>query len=63
MNTLYLLHKIAASRYLEMEETKLKKTIAIIGGGASAMMLACSLDSTKYSIALYEKNKALGVSF
>ena len=46
-----------------MEETKLKKTIAIIGGGASAMMLACSLDSTKYSIALYEKNKALGRKF
>lgn len=37
-----------------------KKNITIIGGGASALMLACSLDSSKYTISVYEKNIALG---
>lgn len=37
-----------------------KKNIAIIGGGASALMLACALDSSKYTISIYEKNAALG---
>lgn len=37
-----------------------KKNIAIIGGGASALMLACSLDNSKYTISIYEKNAALG---
>lgn len=37
-----------------------KKNIAIIGGGASALMLACSLDKNKYDISIYEKNAALG---
>lgn len=40
-----------------------KKSIAIIGGGSSALMLACSLDSTKYNISIYEKNSALGRKF
>ena len=40
-----------------------KKNIAIIGGGASALMLACFLDANKYNISLYEKNKALGRKF
>lgn len=40
-----------------------KKTITIIGGGASALMLACSLDSNKYTISVYEKNTALGRKF
>ena len=46
-----------------MEETVQKKTITIVGGGPAAMMLACSLDSAKYSISIYEKNKALGRKF
>ncbi len=41
----------------------MKKTVAIIGGGASAMMLACKLDSTKFNISIYEKNKGLGRKF
>lgn len=40
-----------------------KKNITIIGGGASALMLACSLDSRKYSVSIYEKNAALGRKF
>ncbi len=42
---------------------KPKKSIAIIGGGASALMLACSLDSDKYDVSVYEKNAALGRKF
>lgn len=40
-----------------------KKTIAIIGGGPASMMLACSLNSNKYEITIYEKNIALGRKF
>jgi uncharacterized flavoprotein (TIGR03862 family) len=40
-----------------------KKNIVIIGGGASALMLACSLDSNKFNISIYEKNVALGRKF
>jgi predicted flavoprotein YhiN len=40
-----------------------KKKIAIIGGGASALMLACSLDENKFNISIYEKNAALGRKF
>lgn len=40
-----------------------KKTIAIIGGGAAALMLAAKLDQNKYAITIYEKNKALGRKF
>ena len=40
-----------------------KKNIAIIGGGASALMLACSLDANKFNISIYEKNAALGRKF
>lgn len=42
---------------------KQKKTIAIIGGGPAALMFACSLDSNKYAISIYEKNAALGRKF
>lgn len=42
---------------------KQKKSIAIIGGGASALMLACSLDASKFNISIYEKNAALGRKF
>lgn len=41
----------------------LKKQIAIIGGGPASMMLACSLDTQKYSVTIYEKNSALGRKF
>ena len=40
-----------------------KKIITIIGGGPASMMLACSLDSSKYAISIYEKNVALGRKF
>lgn len=42
---------------------KQKKSIAIIGGGPSALMFASSLDSSKYNISIYEKNAALGRKF
>lgn len=42
---------------------KQKKSIAIIGGGPSALMLACSLDANKHIISIYEKNAALGRKF
>jgi uncharacterized flavoprotein (TIGR03862 family) len=41
----------------------LKKSIAIIGGGASALMLAASLDQKKFNVTIYEKNNALGRKF
>ena len=41
----------------------MKKKIAIIGGGAAALSIASFLDSKKFDIALYEKNKTLGRKF
>jgi len=41
----------------------LKENIAIIGGGPASMMLACSLDTQKYTVTIYEKNAALGRKF
>lgn len=41
----------------------MKKTISIVGGGSSALVLGCFLDSSKYDITIYEKNKALGRKF
>jgi len=41
----------------------LKKTVAIIGGGAASIMLALKLDATKYSVTIYEKNRTLGRKF
>lgn len=40
-----------------------KKTIAIIGGGPSALMLAACLDPSLYKVTIYEQNKALGRKF
>lgn len=40
-----------------------KKNISIIGGGPSALMLACSLDKNKFNISIYERNAALGRKF
>lgn len=39
------------------------KTIAIIGGGPAAMMLAATLDSSLYNVTIYERNQALGRKF
>ena len=41
----------------------LKKNVAIVGGGASALMLAVELNSEKYSVSIYERNKNLGRKF
>ena len=41
----------------------IKKTIAIIGGGAAALMVAARIDQHKYAVTIYEKNKALGRKF
>ena len=41
----------------------MKKSVAIFGGGPAAMMLASSLDQDKFTVTIYEKNKALGRKF
>lgn len=41
----------------------MKKSIAIIGGGASALMTASSLDANKFNVTIYEKNYAPGRKF
>jgi uncharacterized flavoprotein (TIGR03862 family) len=41
----------------------LKKTISIIGGGASALILGCELDPEKYTVSIFEKNTALARKF
>lgn len=38
----------------------MKKNISIIGGGSSALFLALFLDTNKYNVCIYEKNKTLG---
>jgi hypothetical protein len=41
----------------------MKKTISIIGGGASSFLLAAFLDAEKFNITIYEKNKTAGRKF
>lgn len=41
----------------------MKKQIAIIGGGPSALLLAAFLDAEKFAITIYEKNKTTGRKF
>ncbi len=41
----------------------MKKSVAIIGGGAAAIACAAFLDKRKFNVTIYEKNKALGRKF
>jgi uncharacterized flavoprotein (TIGR03862 family) len=41
----------------------IKKSIAIIGGGASALMLASQINTKLYDVTIYEKNLTLGRKF
>jgi len=41
----------------------MKKTISIIGGGPSSLLLAAFLDAEKFDIIIYEKNKTVGRKF
>lgn len=41
----------------------MKKSIAIIGGGPAALMLASQLDENKFDVTIYERNTALGRKF
>ncbi len=41
----------------------MKKSVAIIGGGPSALLLAAFLDDSKFDVSIYEKNAALGRKF
>jgi uncharacterized flavoprotein (TIGR03862 family) len=41
----------------------MKKSITIIGGGPSALMLAAQLDEQKFDITIYERNAAVGRKF
>ena len=42
---------------------KTKKSVAIVGGGPAALLFATFLDSNKFSVTIYEKNKSLGRKF
>ena len=41
----------------------MKKSVAIIGGGVAAMAVASFLNEKKFTVTIYEKNKALGRKF
>ena len=41
----------------------MKKTISIIGGGPSSLLLASFLDTDKFDVTIYEKNKTAGRKF
>lgn len=41
----------------------MKKTVAIVGGGAAGMATAAHLDQTQFDITIYEKSKAVGRKF
>ena len=41
----------------------MKKRIAIIGGGPSALLLAAYLDTENYTVTIYERNKTAGRKF
>lgn len=48
---------------MDSETGPLKKTVAIIGGGSSALMLGCTLNPEKFDVTIYEKNATLGRKF
>lgn len=41
----------------------MRRKIAIIGGGASALILGCELDSSRFEVSIYERNAAPGRKF
>jgi uncharacterized flavoprotein (TIGR03862 family) len=41
----------------------MKKTISIVGGGPSSLLLAAFLNTEKFDITIYEKNKTVGRKF
>src|SRR3990170_4718697 len=41
----------------------MKKTIAIIGGGPAALMLAAELNEEKFDVTIYERNNTAGRKF
>jgi uncharacterized flavoprotein (TIGR03862 family) len=41
----------------------MKRSIAIIGGGPAALMLAAQLDENKFDVTIYERNAAVGRKF
>ncbi|QOD59755.1 TIGR03862 family flavoprotein [Polaribacter haliotis] len=41
----------------------MKKKVSIIGGGSSALFVASFLDTKKFDVTIYEKNKTLGRKF
>jgi len=41
----------------------LKPSIAIVGGGSAALMFAAKIDTTKYTVTIYEKNAAIARKF
>ena len=45
------------------ERNKMKKTISIIGGGPSSLLLAAFIDLKKFKVTIFEKNKTAGRKF
>ena len=45
------------------ERNKMKKTISIIGGGPSSLLLAAFIDLKKFNVTIFEKNKTAGRKF
>ena len=41
----------------------MKKNISIVGGGTAGLFLAAFLDTKKYEVTIYEKQKSLGRKF
>lgn len=41
----------------------MKKSVAIIGGGPAALLFAAFVDTNKFDVTIYEKNKTLGRKF
>jgi uncharacterized flavoprotein (TIGR03862 family) len=67
MTLIYLKGLIGFIIFLTLTQSvgflNMKKQIAIIGGGAAALMLATHLDEEKFDVVIYEKNAALGRKF
>lgn len=50
-------------KFEAIKTDKMKKSVAIIGGGPAAMAIAAKLNPEKYNVTIYEKNKKLGRKF
>lgn len=56
------LHHRIIINFMPMENSG-KRSVAIIGGGSAALMLAAGLDEKMFDVSIYEKNQAPGRKF